>query len=239
MRIIIFIAALLLAMVAMPAMSDSFEGWKRASVDVDADGRVTAVELVDELSGAMATVMQREIATWQFTPARIDGQAVSSRTHVSYALRAEAMDDDLYGVRIVDVNNGPMVVSKKGLRYPPQALRRELQGTVYLRVWIAADGSVSQVESAEETRAHRMLVLAAQKAVRSWRFKPEEVDGHPVAGRVVTSVQYCLASPGQTCELSSITEVAGVPVRGADDTVALELAVALESDVEGRLLRVQ
>ena len=234
--IVIFIAALLLA---MPAMSGTFEGWKRASVDVDADGRVTAVELVDELSGAMATVMQQEIATWQFTPARVDGQAVSSRTHVAYALRAEAMDDDLYGVRIVDVSNGPMVVSKKGLRYPRQALRRALQGTVYLQVWIAADGSVSQVESAEETRAHRMLVLAAQKAVSSWRFKPEEVDGHPVAGRVVTSVQYCLAAPGHICERSSIKEVAGVPVRSADDTVALELAVALESDVEGRLLRVQ
>lgn len=236
MRLVFFIATLLLA---VPATAGSFEGWKQASVDVDADGRVTAVELVDELPEAMATVMQREIATWQFTPARIDGQAVSSRTHVSYALRAKAMDDDQYGVEIVGVRNGPRLTLQQGLHYPEQALRRSIQGTVYLRVWFGADGKVTDVEPADGNQAHKMLVSVAQRAVRTWRFEPEQVDGRPVAGRVVVPVQYCLELPGNTCRRSRIETVDGIPVRNDAGAVSLESAVKLESDVEGRLLQGQ
>lgn len=221
---------------AMPVMADQYQGTKRASVDVSAEGRVTQVELVDALPEAMAASMRREIETWSFTPARVDGKAVPSRTHVVYSLRAKALEGGGYGVEIADVRNGPLAIAKEGLRYPEPALRRGAQGTVYLRLTIAADGSVSEVEPLKETRAHSALVTAAQRAARTWRFAPEQVDGRPVEGRVVAPVRFCLAIQGNPCEMPRVEAVAGVPVRSDGEAVPLNTVVKLDSEVEGRLL---
>lgn len=71
-------------------------------------------------------------------------------------------------------------------RYPREALRQGLQGTVWLRVLVDEAGLPSEV-SVEHSSGHRVLDEAARRQVLAqWRFQPALRDGRPVPawGRV-------------------------------------------------------
>ena len=57
--------------------------------------------------------------------------------------------------------------------YPPQALRDRVEGSVFLKVAIAPDGSVS---SAIPLRGPQLLRQAAVDGVRRWQFEPKAAE---------------------------------------------------------------
>jgi protein TonB len=61
-------------------------------------------------------------------------------------------------------------------RYPAEAHRAGIEGTVVLRVGVRSDGGVEFVEVAQSS-GHRALDDAAVEAVRRWRFTPGRIDG--------------------------------------------------------------
>ena len=63
--------------------------------------------------------------------------------------------------------------------YPPDAVRRKLEGVVMLRVTIAASGRVTTVTIAKSS-GHGQLDDAARVAVQKWKFAPASRDGQPV-----------------------------------------------------------
>ena len=63
--------------------------------------------------------------------------------------------------------------------YPPDALRRGLEGLVLLRVTIGLDGRVTEVAIAKSS-GERELDYSARDAVRRWQFEPATRDGRPV-----------------------------------------------------------
>lgn len=75
--------------------------------------------------------------------------------------------------------------------YPVDALRRGEQGTVLLRVSVAADGSIERVEIERGSGSSR-LDRAAREAVRQWRFRPPLVDGVPTAAVGIVPVLFRL-----------------------------------------------
>lgn len=82
--------------------------------------------------------------------------------------------------------------NRKGLRYPPQALRRREEGTVTLRVYVTPDGNPEQVEM-QRSSGSRNLDSAAMRAVRQWKFRPGTKDGRPVGGWVIVPIQFRLS----------------------------------------------
>jgi TonB family protein len=56
-------------------------------------------------------------------------------------------------------------------RYPPDALRRRIEGTVLLTVEVRPSGETGSVDVARSS-GHRSLDDAAVEAVRRWRFRP-------------------------------------------------------------------
>jgi TonB family protein len=56
-------------------------------------------------------------------------------------------------------------------RYPPDALRRRIEGTVLLKVEVRPAGDTGAVDVARSS-GHRSLDEAAVEAVRKWRFRP-------------------------------------------------------------------
>jgi len=86
------------------------------------------------------------------------------------------------------VRAGGKVMQKKLIyqvppRYPQEAERKHIEGTVRLEVIIGRDGSVSELKVLS---GDPLLVDAATKAVRKWRYKPTTIQGQPV--EVVTEV---------------------------------------------------
>jgi protein TonB len=75
--------------------------------------------------------------------------------------------------------------------YPLEALRQGLEGTVLLRVHVAADGRVAEVEILDSS-GHLILDAAAVRAVTSWRFAPATRAGRPTAAVVRQPVRFSL-----------------------------------------------
>lgn len=77
-------------------------------------------------------------------------------------------------------------------RYPVEAIRQSLTGTVVLRVWVDVDGRPIEVQI-ERSSGHRVLNAAARKQVLSkWRFRPAMQDGHAVQAIGLVPVEFNL-----------------------------------------------
>ena len=83
----------------------------------------------------------------------------------------------------------PVPISQPAPRYPREALRRNVGGTVRVRVTVAIDGSVDRLELAESS-GDRYLDREAMEAVRRWRFQPAVRDGQPVVAAVVVPISF-------------------------------------------------
>lgn len=85
-----------------------------------------------------------------------------------------------------------IVVSSKPL-YPRMARESGWVGTVIVRTLIAADGAPSEVEI-RKSSGHEALDLAAQEAVKNWKFQPAKDGNIPVAKWVDIPIKFDLNS---------------------------------------------
>lgn len=78
-------------------------------------------------------------------------------------------------------------------RYPRAAQRRGESGTVLLRAYVTADGSVDRIEILQSSQS-RNLDRAASDAIRRWRFQPAIRAGQAVPGNVMVPITF---NPGR------------------------------------------
>gem|GEM_PF-2192401 len=97
----------------------------------------------------------------------------------------------------------PRVLAVAGTGYPQDAFRLTLrrqelgtglvveaaEGTVVLRVLVAADGAVRSVDVVTSSGS-QVLDRAAEEAVRRWQFAPATRDGVPIDAYAVLRVRY-------------------------------------------------
>jgi periplasmic protein TonB len=75
--------------------------------------------------------------------------------------------------------------------YPAEARRAQAEGTTLLRVHVADDGRIDDVQ-VDTSAGHAALDRAAAEAVRKWRFEPARNGSVPVAVWVVIPVRFRL-----------------------------------------------
>lgn len=73
--------------------------------------------------------------------------------------------------------------------YPPPELRRERSGVVQIRLTIAANGRVTAVERLSAT-SDAFWEVTQRQALNRWRFRPATLDGRPVQGTKVMTVNF-------------------------------------------------
>jgi periplasmic protein TonB len=83
----------------------------------------------------------------------------------------------------------PKLVHKVQPNYPTDALNQQVEGTVAVRARIETNGTVSNVRALSGSP---LLTTAAVNAVRGWKYKPEMLNGQPVASDIVVTVQFVL-----------------------------------------------
>ena len=89
----------------------------------------------------------------------------------------------------------PTVVTRVPARYPPEAVREGLQGTVILRCIVEPDGSVSSATVTKSIDTRFGLDEEAVKAVKQWRFEPGRREGVPVRVATLVTVTFSLRAP--------------------------------------------
>lgn len=61
------------------------------------------------------------------------------------------------------------VVHREDAEYPQIAAKNNIHGTVKLKIWISADGTVRRLEY---IGGHPLLAESALKAVKNWKYQP-------------------------------------------------------------------
>jgi len=95
----------------------------------------------------------------------------------------------------VKVSAGVMagnVLTKVMPKYPPEAKKAGIQGTVVLSATIGKKG---KVEMLKVVSGPKELQQSSLDAVRQWRYKPFLLNGKPVAVETTVNVIYTLATP--------------------------------------------
>jgi protein TonB len=73
--------------------------------------------------------------------------------------------------------------------YPLSELRRDRSGVVQIRLTIAANGRVTAVERLAAT-SDAFWEVTQRQALNRWRFRPATLDGRPVQGTKVMTVNF-------------------------------------------------
>jgi len=108
------------------------------------------------------------------------GQNSSTPTSSSFGAPAVVAEDG--------VKPGHLVY-RVAPKYPKQALRKKIEGTVELQAVIAKDGSLKELMVIS---GDPMLASAATEAVQKWRYEPYMLNGEPVEVRTRITVAFTL-----------------------------------------------
>lgn len=210
-------------------------------VSLDASGHVVALESHGALKPVLRDPLAEAIRGWAFEPGRIDGQPAPTETSLDLSVALEADAEGNYQVRVVDVRIGAEVASSVPPRFPPRLVRRiktPFSGLVVAEVRYDAQGRVLEAELAPGTpAADPLLQEAALESIRKWRFQPERVGGHPLAGLAWVPLCFTLTTSARhipDCEHWT-PPGANTPVPDGS-AFALQPAATLRSEVVGHLL---
>jgi protein TonB len=83
----------------------------------------------------------------------------------------------------------PQLISSTAAVYPPNARMQRIQGTVVLDALVDESGNVVETKV---IAGPQPLLLAAQDAVRNWKYKPAQLNGKPIAVHTKVSVRFAL-----------------------------------------------
>lgn len=93
-------------------------------------------------------------------------------------------------VRVSSRVMGELIIKKVAPRYPEEARRAHIQGTVLLQVLINKNGIVEDVQLIS---GHPELTEAAIKAVKKWKYKPYLLQGEPAEVETIIQVNFSLS----------------------------------------------
>lgn len=88
------------------------------------------------------------------------------------------------------VTEMPLLLDEVRITYPEEAKRQRLQGKVVMDLLIDAEGRVRDIKLI--SGEHSVLNSAAAEAVRSFRFKPANIEGKAVAVKIRYAYRFVL-----------------------------------------------
>lgn len=199
MKKIVF-AALLLPALATAAPSIAVPGDVRYPVrlDVDADGRVVAVDSGDAVPDTLRDIVHRAAARATFDPAKRGNTPVPARvwvtTRVGFAPAGEKVRASVEavtaggGVQVAPPTRSPMSTRARGwsadvhVRAAFGADGRTIPELTYVeRVALRKDDASQEIAFLDEALRTRFRNIV-DDTLDDWRWSPDEIDGEPIGG---------------------------------------------------------
>lgn len=167
-------------------------------VEVDSAGQVVSLTTTPELPAGALAAVEANLRQLRFAPPVRDGRPVAGVTYVQQDACA-APDGGAYRFAVKFRGNGPSLEQRYAPTYPRSALRGGVQSSWKLSYAIDEQGKARIVEAkrAKGTGGglyDRDFRAALDGWVGALRFRPELVDGMPVATQVSDQVEFKLSS---------------------------------------------
>lgn len=86
----------------------------------------------------------------------------------------------------------PPVVHEVKPEYTREAMKQQIQGSVFMLVVVLESGDVGDVQISKSLDAEYGLDQEAIKAAKQWKFKPGTREGKPVAVEVTIQMTFTL-----------------------------------------------
>lgn len=222
-KFLVLVLGLATAVVCAPAAAQSAHAMKQhvearmlvtGSIDIEPDGRVSAVSLdeLEKVPDVVVDLVERAAAKWRFEPILVEGVPAPARAAMSLKVIANKVPGsrDEFRVRLDGARFGDERTADAGIdsvelkppTYPKSALYDGVSGTAYLALRVDADGHVQdmvveQVNLEQVGDKRRMdnwrkdFAKAALEAARKWTFRvsPDMPDA-PTSWTVRVPVSY-------------------------------------------------
>jgi len=147
----------------------------KGTIDIKADGSVAgyALQPGKPLPSGIVAMLDRVVPQWRFEPIELSQGTTRGRATMSVRVVAKKLDADNFsieirGAKFGDDDEGQSGPGKNTLfppRYPEQAARAGVSGTVYTVLRIGRDGRVEDA-IAEQVN---LRVVAGESAMQRWR----------------------------------------------------------------------
>lgn len=178
----------------VPAPIEFTMGWH---VSLAADGHVLHLDPIkDERMDRVPEIrarLEQEIHSWKFLPGSVNGKPAPTETGLYVRATLTDAQNNAIRIRVDSADTGATEKKLVPPHYPADAIRAQKTGEVVLRVGYDVGGNVTSVAPYPDgPKADKALVDASIKAVKGWKFLPESVDGHALAGYSITPFCYSL-----------------------------------------------
>lgn len=235
MKTAMICAGLLALACAWPARAaDVREQSYSIGADVDAQGKVTALQFDDE-SVPVRKLLTAAVQQWQFVPAKRDGQPVPAHTFIRARIRAIPDAQGEYGLRVSFVGNGPRLERTAAPKYPKDAVRRRQSAFMWLDATVLPDGNLADLKVSrrfDDWPVASSIEQSVLAAARRWRASAEQVDSRPVATHLRVPVTFTLGPDYFTEEQLKILRAAARDEVAKSTVEDVRPGVPLPSDEE-------
>lgn len=138
----------------------------------DGGVRSYAIDHADKVEPAVIALISRKVPAWKFEPVLLAGKPVAAEARMSLRVVARPIGEGSYALSINGTHFGQDVPGEQIAfqdrvppRYPPQAVKGRVSGTVYLLLRVGHNG---QVEDAAAEQVNLALVDSDQELAQ-WR----------------------------------------------------------------------
>ena len=217
-----------------PAPVDLF---LQAKITISPEGWISELAWLEADQGKLgvARLVEPKVRSLEFVPGALNGVPATTETALRMMLRATPMPGGNWEIAIRSATTGAATEAMGPPRYPPVALQGSVEAEVVSDIEIDAEGRATVVAATFESggggaRMRNAFVKASEQAIAGWRFVPERVGGHAVAGRMRVPISFCLGG-GPWCQARALERTAeGIAM---DQPVPLDSVARLKTDLTG------
>lgn len=218
-----FLAAWMLMPLAAFAQQVVKELPATLQLDINAQGQVTAVKVMDPVPvmmptgqgrlfaqnppyGPMPAVLAQAAAQvaarWRFQPIHVAGKATTGRTWAWGTLQVVKRADGNFGIDFRYKGNGPYLQYRVAPRYPERMIRQRITGALAVEYVIQPDGSIGEIRVLKTfggVASHQELFeQAIRKSLGESKGLPLMVDGKAVATRMRAPFTFSITGVSKT-----------------------------------------
>lgn len=187
---------------AAEADKDTRQAWLRASIVLDARGKLTSLEWIGTKPNDRLVTgpLEAVVRDWEFEPGLLDGIPAVTETGLLLHVKLSKTAEGGIALDIDQARTGAISRSQAPPKYPIDQARRGAQAHLMMRIETDESGnfaSASVVEYEGSTGAstsRKDFESAALKAVGSWAYRTEQVGGAGVRATLRVPISFCIDS---------------------------------------------